>query len=95
MVYLLTHYAVCFICTQLPDGRIFGEITQNRPLQIFLGCEKLVAGKWTSLPRRVAEKRSKNLSKQCIVEIPSGLQFFQCFLIIKASKTVNKEQFIP
>jgi hypothetical protein len=44
---------------------------------------------------KVAEKRQKNHSYQFIGEIPSARQFLQCFSIIKASKYVNREQFIP
>jgi hypothetical protein len=43
----------------LPDGRIFGQITQNRPQQIIFGREKSVAGKPPNLfksCRKEAEK---------------------------------------
>jgi hypothetical protein len=47
--------------TLFPDGRIFGQITQNSPQNISFGREKLVAGKST-ICSKVAEKRPKNLS---------------------------------
>jgi hypothetical protein len=44
----------------LPDGRIFGQITQNRPQTLFLAGKNL----WPENRRicsKVAEKRLKNL----------------------------------
>jgi hypothetical protein len=50
--------------TLLPDGRIFGQITQNRPpTKIIFDWEKLVAG------QKVAEKMPKNLSYQFICTV--------------------------
>jgi hypothetical protein len=40
----------------MPDERNFGQITQNRPPTIFLGPEKLVAGKWPILYLANSEK---------------------------------------
>jgi hypothetical protein len=45
--------------TLVPDGRIFGQITQKRPQKIIYGRKKLEAVKWQNLAkssRKEAEK---------------------------------------
>jgi hypothetical protein len=45
--------------TLLPDGRIFGQITQKAK-QIVLGREILVAGKW-SISSKKGQKRGRKI----------------------------------
>jgi hypothetical protein len=46
---------LCEIATLVPDGRIFGQITQKRPQKIVHAGKKLEAVKWQNL----AKKRQK------------------------------------
>jgi hypothetical protein len=70
--------------TLLPDGQIFGQITENRPQKYFL------AGKnsWLENGRfcqKVTEKRQKKSSWQVMVSIPSVMQFLSVSYSIKAA----------
>jgi hypothetical protein len=43
----------------LPDGRIFGQITQKRPQKIVLGRKKMEAVKWQNLTKSGRKEAGK------------------------------------
>jgi hypothetical protein len=47
----------------LPDGRIFGQITQKRPQKIVHGREKLEAVKWQNLAKSGRKEAGKYFYK--------------------------------
>jgi hypothetical protein len=55
--------AVTKFLALLPDGRIFGQITQNRPQEKFLGRENLVAGQWPILSKSGRKEAEKSFIK--------------------------------
>jgi hypothetical protein len=47
----------------VPDGRIFGQITQKRPQKIVHGRKKLEAGKWLNLAKSGRKEAGKYFDK--------------------------------
>jgi hypothetical protein len=43
----------------LPDGQIFGQVTQKRPKQFFLGKKKIEAIKWQNLTKSARKEAGK------------------------------------
>jgi hypothetical protein len=77
----------------LPDGRIFGQITQNMPQKIVYSRKKLEAVKWQNLAksgRKEAEKYFYNYLavKPYNYSICNFLDFYQCLLMQKVSEKV-------
>jgi hypothetical protein len=47
----------------VPDGRIFGQITQKRPQKIVHGRKNLEAGKWQNLAKNGRKEAGKYFYK--------------------------------
>jgi hypothetical protein len=53
----------CYSFSLLPDGRIFGQITQKRPQKIIHGRKKLEAVKWQNLAKSGRKEAGKYFFK--------------------------------
>jgi hypothetical protein len=70
----------------LPDGRIFGQITQNRPQKIIHGRKKLEAEKWQNFAkssRKEAGKYFYNYLDEKPYKICNYLGFYELSSAIK------------
>jgi hypothetical protein len=54
---------VSFLRSLVPDGRIFGQITQKRPQKIVHGRKKLEAVKWQNLEKSGRKEAGKYFYK--------------------------------
>jgi hypothetical protein len=78
----------------LPEGRIFGQITQTGPKKYFWPG-KIGGRKMADFVQKWQKRGQKIFHVNLQGKVSLACSFFHYFLIIKESKYVNQEQFIP